>query len=51
LLAATAALNVVSPPHAELFAATRLVQTHAGMYGAVDLAESDTRGLLERALP
>src|SRR5690242_1183297 len=51
LLAGTAALNVVSPPHAELFAATRLVQTHAGMYGAVDLAESDTRGLLERALP
>jgi len=51
LLAACAALNTVSPPHAELFAATRLAQTHAGMYGAVDLAESDTRGLLERALP
>src|SRR5262249_54737660 len=51
LLAATAALNAVSPRHAELFAATRLVQTHAGMYGAVDLSESNTRALLERALP
>ena len=51
LLAAGAALNVVSPRHAELFAATRLVQTHAGMYGAVDVAEIDTRNLLERALP
>jgi putative acyl-CoA dehydrogenase len=51
LLAAAAALNAVSPRHAELFAATRLAQTHAGMYGAVDLAEVDTRVLLERALP
>jgi putative acyl-CoA dehydrogenase len=51
LLAACAALNEVSPPHAALFATTRLAQTHAGMYGAVDLAEADTRGLLERALP
>ena len=51
LLAATAALNVVAPKHAELFAATRLAQTHAGMYGAVDLAANDTRGLLERVLP
>jgi putative acyl-CoA dehydrogenase len=50
LLAASAALTAVSPRHAELFAATRLAQTHAAMYGAVDLAESDTRGLLERAL-
>ena len=47
LLAATAALNQVSPRHAELFAATRLAATHAGMYGAVDLADGD----LERALP
>jgi putative acyl-CoA dehydrogenase len=51
LVAAGAALNEVSPHHAELFAATRLAQTHAGMYGAVDLAERDARGLLERALP
>jgi len=51
LLAASAALTRVSPRHAELFAATRLAQTHAGMYGAVDLIESDTHGLLERALP
>jgi len=51
LLAACAALGKVSPRHAELFAATRLAENHAGMYGAVDLAEGDTRGLLERALP
>jgi putative acyl-CoA dehydrogenase len=51
LLAACSALNTVSPRHAELFAATRLAQNHAGMYGAVDLPDSDTRGLLERALP
>jgi putative acyl-CoA dehydrogenase len=51
LLAAAAALNQVSPRHAELFASTRLAGPHAGMYGAIDLAEADTRGLLERALP
>ena len=51
LLAAAAALNKVSPPHAELFAVTRLAGNHAGMYGAVDLANDDIRGLLERALP
>jgi putative acyl-CoA dehydrogenase len=34
-----------------LFAATRLAENHAGMYGAVDLAQDDIRGLLERALP
>ena len=51
LLAAAAALNAVSPRHAELFAATRLAGNHASMYGAVDLASDDIRGLLERALP
>ncbi len=51
LLAAAAALNKVSPHHAELFAASRLAATHASMYGAVDLASSDVRALLERALP
>ena len=51
LLAAAAALNAVSPRHAELLAATRLAGNHAGMYGAVDLAREDVRGLLERALP
>ena len=51
LLAAVAALNKVSPRHAELFAATRLAGNHAGMYGAVDLAGDDIRGLLARALP
>ena len=51
LLAAAAALNAVSPRHAELFAATRLAGNHASMYGAVDLAGDDIRGLLARALP
>jgi putative acyl-CoA dehydrogenase len=51
LLAAAAALNEVSPHHAELFGRTRLAQNHASMYGAVDLAQGDVRGLLERALP
>ena len=51
LLAAGAALNAVSPRHAELFAATRLAGNHASMYGAVDLASADVTGLLERALP
>jgi putative acyl-CoA dehydrogenase len=51
LLAATAALNVVSPRHAELFAHTRLAGNHGGMYGAVDLAPDDIGRLLDRALP
>lgn len=51
LLAAAAALNAVSPRHAELFAMTRLAGNHASMYGAVDLASGDVTGLLERALP
>ena len=51
LLAAAAALNIVSPRHAELFARTRLATTHAGMYGAVDLAPDDVKNLLARALP
>lgn len=51
MLAAAAALNGVSPLHAELFAATRLAENHGSMYGAVDLAGDDIRGLLERALP
>src|SRR3954454_18127125 len=51
LLAASAALNQVSPRHAELFAATRLAENHGSMYGAVDLAADDIRGLLARALP
>jgi len=50
-LSATAALNAVMPRHAELFAATRLAGNHAGMYGAVDLANNDINGLLARALP
>jgi putative acyl-CoA dehydrogenase len=51
LLAATAALNAVSPRHAELFATTRLAGNHGGMYGAVDLPHDDIGRLLARALP
>src|SRR4051794_37237735 len=51
MLAAAAALNGVSPRSAELFAATRLAENHASMYGAVDLVGQDISGLLERALP
>ena len=51
LLAATAALNQISPRHAELFATTRLAGNHGGMYGAVDLASDDIGRLLDRALP
>jgi putative acyl-CoA dehydrogenase len=51
LLAAAAALNQVSPRHAELFASTRLAGNHASMYGAVDLSRDDIVRLLERALP
>jgi putative acyl-CoA dehydrogenase len=51
MLAAAAALNGVSRHSAELFAATRLAENHASMYGAVDLGSDDIRGLLERALP
>jgi len=50
LLAAAAALNAVTPRHAELFAATRLAANH-GMYGEVELASGDVRALLDRALP
>lgn len=51
LLAAAAALQDVSPHHAELFSATRLAANHASMYGAVELDSGDVRALLERALP
>src|SRR5579859_3932876 len=51
LLAAAAALNQITPRHAELFASTRLGGNHASMYGAVDLAPEDVTALLERALP
>jgi putative acyl-CoA dehydrogenase len=51
LLAATAALNAMSPRHAELFAYSRLAGNHGGMYGAVDLAPDDVGRLLDRALP
>jgi putative acyl-CoA dehydrogenase len=33
------------------FAATRLAADHGNLYGAVDLADQDIRGLLDRALP
>jgi putative acyl-CoA dehydrogenase len=44
-------LNKVSPRQAELFAATRIANNHASMYGAVDLANEDIGSLLQRALP
>lgn len=50
LLATAAALNGVSPRHAELFASTRLAANHASMYGAVELENGDVHALLERAL-
>jgi putative acyl-CoA dehydrogenase len=51
LLAASAALNQISPPDAELFSSTRLAGNHASMYGAIDLAQHDITRLLDRALP
>jgi putative acyl-CoA dehydrogenase len=51
LLAATAALNAISPRQAECFATTRLAEKRGGMYGAVDLAPDDISRLLDRALP
>jgi putative acyl-CoA dehydrogenase len=51
MLAATAALNVIHPPHAELFARTRLDSPRSMLYGAADISEAQARGLLERALP
>jgi putative acyl-CoA dehydrogenase len=51
LLAATSALNAVSPRQAELFAITRLAGNHGGLYGAVDLSPDDIGRLLDRALP
>lgn len=51
LLAAAAALNAISPCHAECFATTRLAENHGAMYGAVELAPDDISRLLDRALP
>ncbi|UGV27105.1 DNA alkylation response protein [Rhodopseudomonas boonkerdii] len=51
MLAATAALNMIHPPHAELFARTRLDGPRSMLYGAAEFTEVQARGLLERALP
>ncbi len=51
MLAATAALNMIHPPHAELFARTRLDGPRSMLYGASEFTEAQARGLLERALP
>jgi putative acyl-CoA dehydrogenase len=51
MLAAAAALNIVHPPHAELFARTRLDNVRSTLYGAAEFTEAQSRGLLERALP
>jgi putative acyl-CoA dehydrogenase len=50
-LAAAAALHEVHPPHAELFARTRLTPEPATLYGAADLSAEQARSLLARALP
>jgi putative acyl-CoA dehydrogenase len=51
LLAATAALNLVHPGHAELFAQRRLDPVRGTLYGAAELSSEQCRGLLDRALP
>ena len=51
MLAAAAALNVVHPGHAELFARRRLDPARGTLYGAADLSPEQCRGLLDRALP
>ncbi|WP_398471360.1 acyl-CoA dehydrogenase family protein [Tardiphaga sp.] len=51
MLAAVAALNLIHPPHAELFARTRLDGPRSMLFGAADIGEAQARGLLERALP
>jgi len=51
LLAAAAALNLISHRDAEIFAATRLAGNHGSMYGAVDIPRDDMARLLDRALP
>jgi putative acyl-CoA dehydrogenase len=51
LLAAAAALNIVHPPHAELFARIRLNGVQSRMYGATEFTFTESRGLLQRALP
>jgi putative acyl-CoA dehydrogenase len=50
-LAAAAALNEIHPPHAELFARTRLVAEPATLYGAADIPTEIAKGLLGRVLP
>ncbi|MGN6310514.1 MAG: acyl-CoA dehydrogenase family protein [Xanthobacteraceae bacterium] len=50
LLAASAALQEVSPASAELFAATRLDAAHGNLYGSADLSADASRRLLDRAL-
>jgi putative acyl-CoA dehydrogenase len=51
MLAAAAALNVVHPGHAELFALRRLNLARGTLYGAADMTAEQCRGLLDRALP
>jgi putative acyl-CoA dehydrogenase len=51
MLAAAAALNMIHPAHAELFAATRLSGVRGALFGAAELSVAQCRGLLDRALP
>jgi putative acyl-CoA dehydrogenase len=50
ILSAASALNAVYPEHAELFAAARLAPSRSRLYGAVDFTETQSRGLVDRAL-
>ncbi len=43
--------NKMSPRQAELFAETRIANNQASMYGAVDLANEDSREPAATALP
>src|SRR3954465_3061333 len=51
VLAAAAALNLVHPRHAELFALRHLSPGRGSLYGAVDFTPQHCRSLLDRALP
>jgi putative acyl-CoA dehydrogenase len=51
VLAAAAALNLVHPRHAELFALRHLSPGRGSLYGAVDFTPQQCRSLLDRALP
>jgi putative acyl-CoA dehydrogenase len=51
LLAAAAALRQSAPEVANLFARTRLEESHGAMYGTSRIAADEARRLIDRALP